>query len=441
MQEFTIPLKSNGSEKASKRSASSKNSIRKKLERAKLPSTQPSKLKISSKVDPGKKLTSRGINKTVLIVSFLAAFFFCVAAIFAYLYFFNEVEPVVQEETESRETDTPTVNLLEDKLIYTDGFNIFLSDKTGGEVEMLTDYKEDGEIFEVELIDGANLGFARCLKGNSGCSILTFDIAKKQAEQLRVLEADSRVRQLSWRDEQSFAYTTENQEMRKLIFVYVDGSEEQTFSTLNFSQGSRDAFVEDDAQIHFSPKGDKLYFINTKTLNGFNFSITVYDLEGNVISTIEDATDPTWIDNDSIIYRSYSNESQGYLHIFNLDDEESMRLTKSKEASYSPKVSGDKLLAWEAKGLGTGYMLGLESAEIKEFSANTAFPIWLSEDEVILAVTKKCVAACDLYYEADLGFTIEAFKVFDLESESETEIELETEDLQRGILTLNNIHI
>lgn len=397
------------------------------------------------------------VSYRVIFLGIITGILIIIAVIFAYLNIKHKIEDnqdvlgIEEQKEDSSDSSSVMENVptsLKDKIFYTDSFNIYIATKDGSDQVKLTDYKkiQGIKIEEVELIDEKNLGFSRCKRtsGNYECQILTVNLETQDVKTVKEINNDLLLMQLTWANNEQYAYTVLNNNLNKLSIKYVNRQDEKEIVEIEIFETGRREFIEDDMQLKFSPNHDRIYYINTSAGTGFNFSINVYDLEGNLLDQIEDATMPVWKDNNKIIYRRYSNSETGYLYLRDVTKKHSSNLKQSAEAAYNPKALEESVLYWEATGLGKSYLYYLQRNTTILLGDSTAFPIWLSKEEIIFAKTRKCkIAECEIQnnIEFDTQFVVEEYFVHNMKSENETKINIDTRYLKRGIVTWYNRHI
>jgi len=397
----------------------------------------------------------KGVIVALIVICFMLA---TVSAFLGFLYFTPQKQDNLESENKIMgiQAEVPENNFLErkeiipssikDKIFYTDLVNIFVADKDGDNKQQLTEYQlGEGDIEELELIDGETLGFFKCENffGEFGCEIFRLNIKTKTISIVKSLDPLVLLLQLTWAGKEEYAYTIQLPREEKLVGRYINGEKEVQLFERKVSLSTRDWFIEDDSQLRFSPNSDKLYHIYTQAKSGFDFNIYIYDLEGNLMHEIQNATNPSWRTNDSIIYRNYSNDLSGYLYERVLSSNKASRIERSVEDAYGAKVSSGNLLYWEARGRGRSHIYEFDKRYNRLLMADAAFPVWLSEDEVIFARTRKCeVGECNSpgTLEYEVQFVVDAFYVKKLSSDEEVRIDLSEETLLNGVITWLNKH-
>ncbi|MBU0975266.1 MAG: hypothetical protein ABIE03_06070 [Patescibacteria group bacterium] len=437
MQEFTIPTQEEGSPQPRPAINSS------------LPPIPTSEIAPDENkpIEPKKK--GSNINCFVTILVILNIVSIAAAGVFAYLYFTrnnsvpkDEALPQDSEEKQEKETvDTATVQ----KIYFTDGYNVFQGDSDGSDQTQLTQYsvEDKGELLELELIGSDNIGFARCItdQNNLDCEIFLLDIQTKEVKTVNQLDISDYLYSLTWRDQDRYAYCTSDG--ANLQIIYFNGTSSVDLKTIALPEGERAEFIEDDTQLKFSPDKERIYLIDTRARSGFDFTIDILDLEGNLLAKIKDATNPSWLDNDRIIYRKYSNEDAGYLYTYDLTTQQSTKIEKSTNAAYAPKIQGSAVVFWDASGLGKTYLLDISKNELTTISEDSAYILWLSDKEVIFAKTRLCQAnECQTPNSQDYfsQFVADKYFIYNTETKTEIEIAISKDVLVNGILTSQNKH-
>lgn len=434
MQEFTIPTQEAGVPQPSQQNDT-------------LPPIPPSDKtpdRISTQ-NPAQK-EGKGGKSNCLVILLVISNIVLIAAtgVLAYLYFGKkDILPEENQQTEETQTTTTTTQTPateESYIYYTDRYNIYKAGKSGENQTQLTEYtaSEDVPLIEVELINDNTIGFGKCntVENDFGCTIYQLDIQTKEVDTVYELDGKYYLYNLTWLDQDKYTYAVSDDE--NILVIYFDGTKDNQLRSITLPSGGRGGFIEDDSQLKFSPEGDKLFFINTGARSGMDFNVDIFDLEGELIDKIRDATMPAWLDNDSIVYRQYSNDDAGYLYIRDLNTKESEKIEKSKIAAYNPKVNNDKIAFWEANGLGNTYVIDTAQNELTTISEDSAYILWLSEREVIFAKTRACTEnECQSPESMEYfnQFVVDKYFIYDLNTKKEAEISVSNEFLENGILT------
>lgn len=396
--------------------------------------------------------TGTSINCRLVFAIMIFVMIIILGIIFGFLYFRSDEDgdvlgtvEEIAEDTDSSSDSVPAP--LINKIIYHNGYNIFISDKDGSNPKQLTSYKVTigSMIYEVELINNYLLGFIRCSVEDENylCSIVTYDLIKEEEEKLKDIPSEIQIENLTWVNLDRFAYTSLSKENRLLGINLIDKNIPKIITGFKIPDIKRDDFIEDDNKLVFSPDGSKLLYINTNSQTGFDFTTYIYDLNNSEVHTIYDATKPTWKDNQTIIYRKYSNSEAGPLYQYHLGNKQSEKLVNMLSASYDPNVLGKNLVFWEASSRGKSYLYDLYMKKQVKIADESAYPIWLSNSEIIIAKTRKCeVNECTEQgkeeYESQLKIT--GYALFNLETSETIDIKLSENDIEDGMITWFNRH-
>lgn len=398
----------------------------------------------------------------LIILLLLLLIIIIAAVIFGYLYLKSrdkdktETPPTTEatnDNNEDTDTETPEEEEEEvvpasvrDKIFYNDYYNIFMANKDGTDQVQLTEFGASEGLYvnQIELIDENLIGFFRCemAVGDYGCKIYQLNILTKAVSVFREFGTTTVLYGLTWVDNNTYAYSADIDPQIKI--VYVDNGIENEMSSVARQVTGRGGFIEDDFQLRFSPNNEKLFYINTGGGNGMDFNVYLYDPNGGLLATIQNATKPAWIDNDTIVYRKYSSSSPGFLYMYDLDSRTSTKITESTENAYDPKVLGMNLVFWDRDTQGTSFIYDYANMEINTISDLAIFPLWLSQDEVIIEKTRACSAGeCDMpdSLEYELNLVTDSYAVHNLDTDAETVINIDNSYLQNGIITWYNRHV
>lgn len=385
-----------------------------------------------------------------VVITLLSIGLVAIAIVWGYLRFKSSNEGSDDSEVQGlrMERESPEEGMIsrqappsvKDKTFFTDMYNIYVSDKDGSNKVRLTEYQDGTFLKDLKLINETTLGFYRCegSLGDFGCKILTVNITTKEVTTVREVDPNALLVQTDWINEDGYVYSAQYHNQSRLVGIYVKNELETQIFEHEFRRGDRDDFIEDDSQIRFSPKGDKIYQIYTKGGQGFDFTVYVFDLRGNGLDEIENATYPAWVDNDTVVYRRYSNKTSGYLYLRDLKSNKSARVERSSMAAYGPEVSGGRMFYWEASGLGSTYVYDFARGEGSLLYENSAYPKVLSDEEILIALTRSCRdEECEDYgtREYETQFVVDMFVVLNLTSGEKSRIESSVEELKGGVVT------
>jgi hypothetical protein len=391
----------------------------------------------------------------ILIVSALTILLVSLVVIL-YLHFSNkssnkdkENEEVLGAITQKEETipdeTTEVPEELKDVIFYTDGFNIFKANKFGREVEQITNFsKTIGlKITNIQLVNEEILGFIKCELENEQmtCKIIKYDYKKKEVLYYKVYDSSVELEKLTWLDPNNYAYSKVNKQNKEIEIYYVNTKEELLIDKIPYSRSRDISFVEDSITLSFSPDNQKLLYINTFSKEGFNFVTYIYSLKGEKVAQIEDSTMPAWTSNNNVIYRKYSNKNSGFLYEFDINTQKSSKLTNTLDLSYNPKILNQKVAFWELQTLGKSYIYNLDKKELYEIKENFAFPIWLNENELIVAKIDKCQKSeckTENSIEFVYQFSLEEFYIYNLSNNKKEVIDIREKYLKNGIVTWYN---
>ncbi|MBN2016338.1 hypothetical protein JW766_05940 [Candidatus Dojkabacteria bacterium] len=402
---------------------------------------------------PGEK---KELNPKVVLATMLAGIFTAAAGFSMFLLLKPKSEDVKKTgEVKGEFVHVEDENSLEipdnlkDTFLYTDNYNIFKTAKDGSTKEQLTDYKhgEDIQIKDLELIDSETLGYFRCQTTGGdyfNCEILRLNFLTKEVSSVQKIEGSRQLSQLSWASKDVYAYSLQDTTSNQMLINLVNNEVTNQIASIYTERNNRKTFVEDSQQLQFSPENKRILYLNTLGNQGFDFTLYVYDLSGTEIDRIDDATTPTWADEDTIVYRRYANIDSGALYFRDISVKRSFKMRNTAFASYDPKSFNSNLIYWEASNFGRSHIYDREKNSDELLKERTAFPIWLSQDEVILAQTRECKPnECSIpnTLEFENQFRIEEFFIHNLINQEETKIDIEPEYLQNGIVTWYNRHI
>ncbi len=400
-----------------------------------------------NKVEP--KAKGSGLNPIIAFMMFALVISTFFAFFFAFKYFKlkketnqkSENNGEVLGETNTIENTSEEKNQEEfrDKLFYTDNINIYRASKNGKNIIKLTNYDNNrSRIYELEIINENFLGYFRC---ETSCQINKLDIKTRKSSLVKEIEPSMKPVQLTWEDDNKLVYTFINNQTQELNIVYFDNGNELLIDKILIAQGNRPSFIEDSWRLEFSPNKDKFLHIHTTSEYGLNFTTKIYDKKGNLFGEIYNSTMPAWKDNNSIVYRNYSNQNAGYLYEYNINSKQIEKIASSMPLSYLPQIANQYVVYWE--GNKNIFLLDLNTKENKLIAGNYINPIWLSQNEIILASLRNCEEyECETYgtFEYELQSVIAGYYIYNIQEEKFYDLEINPEHLNNGISTWISKH-
>ena len=131
---------------------------------------------------------------------------------------------------------------------------------------------------------------------------------------------------------------------------------------------------------------------------------------------------PVWINDNTIIYRKYSNDEQGYLYAKEIDKDET-KLDNVFKNSYNPKFNDGQIIYWESKSEGVIHKFNYESEEDSLVKSNYVYPEYISKNEILAVSTYECKEECnesnydkkiELYLDEVVRIDLEENEMYDL---------------------------
>jgi len=385
----------------------------------------------------------------IILISTLTVLLFTIVFV-SYLHFSNETALIAENPDDNilgAETNDNEVAMIvnipdefKDTFFYTDTYNIFSYQIDKEQSTQITDLSKDitSRIHSFQLINEDYIGFMICdleAVGNS-CKVFIHNLKSNNSELIDEINGD--IDNIVWIDEASYLVSEYNPVKNTIEINLLRKDEPRMIAQIPGSNISREWFIEDSSILEASPDKSSFLYINTSSNNGFNFNVYIYNLEGELLGSIEDATQPSWIDDENIAFRQYSNKKAGYIYIFNLDTKQTSKLDNSVEAAYDPKSAGQLVAFWEKSSIASTYIYDVDKKNFTLIEEKTAFPVWLSNDEVILSRIRECNEnECKEQYsiEYETQFTVESYIVKNVHSGYTKEIDIRNKYLENGIVT------
>ena len=121
------------------------------------------------------------------------------------------------------------------------------------------------------------------------------------------------------------------------VFLFDNGTL-RTLEDITMNLTGRGGFIEDCDKIRFSKDGKYVLQISTSSPRSpMDFNVYVYDLTNDSKQILSGATQPEWLDNNTIIYRKYEENGDG-LYLYNVNTKMQEKIDGVDNASYSPEV-------------------------------------------------------------------------------------------------------
>ncbi|MDD3648280.1 MAG: hypothetical protein PHS44_07345 [Candidatus Dojkabacteria bacterium] len=365
-------------------------------------------------------------------------------------------------------TVSPGPAPLEDKIIYTIEGNIYIADKTGKNSKKLTDNVEGEYMMSVQLITDNLLGYFSCTYKTKlfHCEINTLNIDNSETTNLKEFDEVGRVEQVSFISSSEYAYSKMESDFRYAIY-YVKDAQEQKLKEWDEETYGRGIMLYDNSRLRFSPDGDKLLHISTISRSGMDFSVYIFDLEGKLLDSIDNATFPTWKSNSEILYMSYdmliNDDSKRGLFVRDVEAKKSSKVDGAFPSMYIEGTSvsypftggydliysGDKTYYWGifVDGLNSGhsYIYDFQTNLNELLDDNLVYPVPLSGDDVIFARTEPCDdgSECAIPHSfPDLtGLKVSRYILKNVKNGKEAMIKLPEEALSGGVITESSHYI
>ena len=309
----------------------------------------------------------------------------------------------VFEEIQYMNEEADTVTTTAKKIIFSKENNIFAYSLDNGQIYELTNfpinesyspaYDESGvqkpniSIDEIRVLDESTLSFAKCgiVKGDFGCGIYLLSTDSKDIVEKEKLNADMNFLAFDSYNNDTFAYLVTASD-RWQLYLQSKGSLKmlEDLSTDGYGRGG---FIEDSEKIRFSADGD--YFLQISTSSPRNiedFNIYVYEVEtGSLKEVISEATQPTWLDNNRIIYRKYKKESGGDgLHIYDLNNNKDEKIEEvSDDASHPEALLNENRVLYEVYNKKQVFLYNLIEEESTIISEKAVSPFWVTTNSLV----------------------------------------------------------
>lgn len=336
----------------------------------------------------------------------------------------EEKAPVIPPATP---TSKEKASFTKDKIFFVEEKNIFMIDKLGADKTQITNFPSTdfGYPQHLQVIDDEYLGFYKCdtKTGDFNCGIYRVSIVIKQPERIVREDADKLILQLAWYDRNTFAYTVSGKPAENWWIYLFKGGEKKTIEEIRGEPYGRGGYIEDSDKLAFSPDGTKIIHIATSSpRNGQDFNVYVFDLHGNSLARIENATQPAWLDNKMVIFRR---KGEG-LFGFDIFSKREKKFEGTSNNAYNPRVLRglSKVVYWVNEGNGQVWFLDALTGKNEMLLNNASDPLWISKEEILVSENRKCLEDDPCMWR---DFVSTAISVFNISSKSKTKL-FESED-------------
>jgi len=199
---------------------------------------------------------------------------------------------------------------------------------------------------------------------------------------------------------------------------------------------SRALDINDSLYIRFSPDDKKVMVVNT-LVNESESSITIFDLEGNIIIKLNKEKNivPTFgfFMNDNLIYY----KKDDYLYLRLLDTDKDTKVTDRIVGAFNFQPSPDKskltysTYDWNS-GISTIWVYEIGVNEIKRLKDQSNYPIWIDNNNLISLKQPDCIR-CPAN-----KFTFEDFVKSDLLNKTDTDLIIDIKNIEQVVYSVEN---
>ncbi|HKZ34391.1 MAG TPA: hypothetical protein VJ179_00790, partial [Patescibacteria group bacterium] len=270
----------------------------------------------------------------------------------------------------------------------------------------------------LRLLDDTTLGFGRCniKTGDFGCALYLLDLTNGQETKVKGFDAKTLLDSLDFLSPKTYAYLTTTDTAWQL-FVTEDGTV-STLEDLPQSLGGRGGFLEDANMMRFSPNGKSLMHISTASpRNITDFTVHIYDLASGKNQVVENATQPSWLDDTHIVYRNYSGSGSDGLYVYDVSAKTSTKIQGSTKSSYHPEVlKGTRNVISYEYDTKEVRIYDLEKRTQTTVATQALSGFWVTPTLVSYTKTQPCSDEC----MGPIDYTPVSLVAYDLSSQTES---------------------
>jgi hypothetical protein len=247
---------------------------------------------------------------------------------------------------------------------------------------------------KINIIDKNSIGFGMCatISGDYGCGLYTLQLSNKSIIEKIHLSSNTYIVDIGFYSPEKFAYLTvrSDQSSKQSYWEFIFSDEESIRTLLSFPINAygRGSFVEDSQEIRFSENGRYVLQIATSSpLKAFDSNVYIYNLTDFSTEVIENATQPRWLNNNTIVYRHYKNIASymdntegGRLYIYNINTHSSQKIDAIAKGAYHPVVLDENKILYSVVEDRTLWIYDFQKKEIKEVLESAYRGAWISEN-------------------------------------------------------------
>lgn len=248
---------------------------------------------------------------------------------------------------------------------------------------------------EIEVVAKNKLGYY--IYGTSQSRIFYYNLATKK--KVLAKKVSGGILQMGWHNSKVYAHITEkelsNYQFRWTLYLVANNKTKKIKSWKGGVYG-RGGYYEDSDKLQFSPDGKKIMHIKTGSIRDISdYNVYIFNRLGKLTNKIKNATHPTWVTNNRIIYRRYE---AGCLYSYNLKTKKSKKLNNTPVKSYNPTyLPGTNMVAfWGDVSNPVVYTYNLATKKLKKAANNAAYPLWINAKKLVVNSAKYCDPYMDM---------------------------------------------
>jgi hypothetical protein len=245
-------------------------------------------------------------------------------------------------------------------------------------------------ITAVKVVDENSIGFSKCaiVPGDYGCTLNILKLDTKEVTEVEKLNKDSNILNATFDSQDKYVYNfiLNDQTSKKSFYklVLVNGGTSKELENFEIEAYGRGSHPEDSEELLFSADSSNLMHISTASPRAlFDANIYIYNLTNNTKNIVSNATQPAWLNNNSIIYRQFNSEtnSGANLYEYNIDTKSTKKVPNTLENARFPTTLDATRIVYEEES--NIVYLDLASNEKRTLVTNAANIKRISQDYVL----------------------------------------------------------
>lgn len=315
----------------------------------------------------------------------------------------NGEDKTTTQKTETEEvkyTDTATSlgGMVENKVFYVGDGGLYSYDVVSESKVKLFATDDNDQFVRISVIDEDTLGYGKCriVTNNFDCGLYLYNLGTKKVTLVKQFTPTEHLRDNAFYSTNRFAYLVEESAGDKIHWQigFSDNEKESFLEDITGNVYGRGGFIEDSFVMEFSPDGKSLMQIATASVRNSSddFNVYIYNLSSGTQQVILNATHPTWLDDDTIVYRKYQKEG---LYIYDLLARSSTQIEGILGDVYYPVIlPGTGKMLYSTDPVAGVYVYDFNTKLAKKVTNDAVRPLWVTSNVIVYSSVESCGENC-----------------------------------------------